>query len=165
MMNKTLKGILPYLIILAVICVVKFFIVTPVRVTGDSMLPTLVNGDIMILDRLKYRFDSIERFDIVVIHHHDTNIIKRVVALPGEKIRYSDQTLYINDEKIEEPFTHEKTIDFEVEGVLPDNCYYVLGDNRVNSKDSRVLGCIDKKDILGKTAFTIFPFSKWGNKQ
>ncbi len=164
-MSKSLKGILPYLIVLAIICIVKFFVVTPVRVTGDSMLPTLENKDIMILDRMHYRFSSIERFDIVVIHHHDTNIIKRVIALPGETIKYIDQVLYINGEKVDEPFLHEKTLNFDVEGAIPDNCYYVLGDNRVNSKDSRVLGCISKKDILGKTSFTIFPFSKWGNKK
>ena len=168
-MNKTVKDILSYVIIIGVALLIKFFVFSPIRVNGTSMYPTLLDGDLMILNEIGYRINGVKRFDIVVINSNGEKIIKRVIGLPGEKIEYKDNKLYVNDELVEENFEHAKTKDFNLSEVklekIPENHYFVLGDNRVNSKDSRIIGAIDKKQIIGKTSFTFFPFSRIGSKR
>lgn len=157
---KLLKENIVYIIIIILVFLVKAYIVSPIKVNGPSMEKTLYDKDIMILDEFSYRIHDIERFDIIVLKAHSEYLIKRVIGLPGEVIRYEDNILYVNDKKIEESFSHEETADFEVK--VEDDCYFVLGDNRVNSTDSRILGCIPKKDILGKTNFILYPFHRFG---
>ena len=164
-MNKKVKEILGYVLVIVLVLLVKQFIITPIRVNGASMNDTLYDKDIMILDKISYHFQDIERFDIVVIKMDDEYLIKRVIALPGEKISYQDNKLYINDQEIEENFQHKKTDDFILEEVIPDNCYFVVGDNRGDSLDSRFFGCVSKKNILGKTSLVIFPFNRFGTKK
>ena len=159
-----IKEFLPYVIIILVVILVKAFIVSPIRVNGVSMNPTLHNGDIMLLDEISYRFQNIKRFDIVVVHYEDEYLIKRVIGLPGEEIRYEDDKLYINNQYIEEDFTHKKTGGFS-NITLGDNEYFVMGDNRSNSTDSRIIGPIKENQIIGKTSLNIFPFSRFGNKE
>lgn len=163
-----IRELLPYIIILILVVLVKQFIVTPVMVDGHSMDKTLQDGDVMLLNRLKYKFDEIKRFDIVVIYDHNTYIIKRVIGLPGEKIEYIDNKLYVNGKYIKENFDHAKTEDFNITSLgnkkVPSDTYFVLGDNRTDSLDSRYIGCIPKKEILGKTTLTIIPFSRFGKK-
>lgn len=159
-----IKEFLPYVIIILAVILIKSFIVSPIRVNGVSMNPTLHNGDIMLLDEISYRFQNIKRFDIVVVHYEDEYLIKRVIGLPGEEIRYEDDKLYINDQYIEEDFTHKKTGSFS-NITLGDNEYFVMGDNRSNSTDSRIIGPIKENQIIGKTNLTIFPFSRFGNKE
>lgn len=173
MEQKTfLKEVLPYILILVGVLLVKTFIVTPIRVNMNSMVPTLKSGDIMILNRTAYWFKDVKRFDIVVINSNYTNnkIIKRVIGLPGDKVRYENNVLYINDEPVEENFSHVDTADFDLSQithgekgeVVKDGYYFVLGDNRTSSNDSRYIGFINKKDILGKTNFIVFPFLRFG---
>ena len=137
---------------------IRTFIVTPIRVNGDSMNDTLKDGYLMILK--KYEKSSIERFDIVVINLDGDKLIKRVVGLPEEDISYKDEKLYINDKLLENEYGYGTTSDFK------DYCgkdeYFVLGDNRGNSKDSRIFGCVNKKDIMGTTNLIFFPFDKIG---
>lgn len=159
-----IKEFLPYVIIILAVILIKSFIVSPIRVNGVSMNPTLHNGDIMLLDEISYRFQNIKRFDIVVVHYEDEYLIKRVIGLPGEEIHYEDDNLYINDQYIEEDFTHKKTGSFS-NITLGDNEYFVMGDNRSNSTDSRIIGPIKENQIIGKTNLTIFPFSRFGNKE
>ncbi len=158
-----------YIILIIIIILIKIFIVTPVKVNGTSMIDTLHDKDIMILNKISYRFNDIKRFDIVVVDDKEELIIKRVIGLPGEYIEYKDNKLYVNGKYIKEKFSHKDTDDFSIEELeateIPDNCYFVLGDNRVNSKDSRVIGFIPKEQILGKTSLTIFPFNRFGNKK
>ncbi len=155
---------LPYLIIIVVVLLVKAFIVTPIRVNGPSMNDTLHNNDIMILNEIGYKFTGINRFDIVVIKNDDEYLIKRVIGLPGEKIKYEDNKLYVNGKVVEEEFNHAETADIE-EIKVPDGEYYVLGDNRVNSTDSRIIGTIALKNIKGTTSFTVYPFDRFGKKE
>lgn len=165
-MNKVMgyiKELLPYILIIIIVFLVKTFIFTPIRVNGPSMNDTLKDKDIMILDEISYRFSDIKRFDIVVIKYKDEYIIKRVIGLPGEKIRYKDNKLYVDGKLVEEDFSHKETDDFE-EVLVPDDSYFVLGDNRVDSLDSRMIGSISRKDIKGRASFTIFPFSRFGKK-
>lgn len=163
-----IREFLPYIIVFILVVLIKQFIVTPVMVDGHSMDKTLQDRDIMILNRLKYKFDEIKRFDIIVIYDHDTYIIKRVIGLPGEKVEYKDNKLYVNGKYIKEDFNHAKTEDFNITTLgkkkVPKDTYFVLGDNRVDSLDSRYLGFISEKEILGKTTFTIMPFSRFGKK-
>jgi len=159
-----IKELLPYVVIILVVFFIKLFVVAPIRVNGPSMEDTLHDKDIMILDEVSYRFSEIKRFDIVVIKYKDDYLIKRVIGLPGEKIEYRDNKLYINDKFVKEEFSHKITEDF-TSMTIPSNMYFVLGDNRVNSTDSRIIGFIDKKDIRGKTDLIIFPINRLGSKK
>lgn len=168
-MIKDLKEVAIYLAVIVLIILLKQFVVAPIRVNGDSMNDTLENKDIMILNKVSYHFQEIKRFDIVVVDIESEKIIKRVIGLPGENIEYIDNTLYVNGKRIEENFSHKETDDFSIEelGVkkVPEDSYLVLGDNRSNSLDSRTIGFIPKNNIIGKTSFTIFPFSRFGEKE
>lgn len=121
------------------------------------MEDTLKDGNFMILKKYDHDYS---RFDIVVINEGKSRIIKRVIGLPKEDIEYKDNELYINGKKMDAPYGKGYTNDF-VDYCAKDE-YFVLGDNREDSTDSRVLGCINKDDILGTTNFVIFPFTKWG---
>lgn len=164
-MKKIIQDLIPYVIIIIVVVLIRTFIVTPVRVDGSSMYPTLKNGEILILKKYDHSYD---RFDIVVVKYRGERLVKRIIGLPGEHIAYTDSKLYVNDKLVEEPFLPENLSFDDFDNILlghnfiPDNYYLVVGDNRNNSTDSRVIGFISKDDILGVTNFRIFPFNKIG---
>lgn len=166
---KFVKEIYPYVLIIIGVLFIKAFVVTPIRVNGSSMYPTLHEKDIMLLDKMSYRFSSIKRYDIVVVETEENYLIKRVIGLPGEHIEYIDNQLYIDGKRTKEKISNLKTTDFDSDtfgkGPIPDDYYLVLGDNRENSTDSRVIGFVSKKQILGKTSFTIFPFDRFGKRE
>lgn len=171
---------MPYLIIIFFVVIIRMFITTPVKVNGSSMDPTLKNGDYMLLYKLTKRTKGIKRFDIVVIQTDSGKLIKRVIGLPGDTIKYRIEedekgkelgVLYINDKKVKETFVDEKakvaTCNEEWtictgEITIPEDEYFVLGDNRGNSKDSRMISTIPNKDILGTTELIFFPFDRMG---
>lgn len=163
-MKNVIKNLVPYLLIIIAVVFIKAFVVTPVRVIGPSMLPTLEDGDIMILNKLSR--NKIKRFDIVVIKYFDERIIKRVIGLPGDTIEYKDGELYINGDVYEEPFLPEDvyTQDFILEERIPEGYYFVLGDNRAESKDSRIIGLIKNEKIKGKANTVLYPFDRIGTK-
>ncbi len=170
-MKRYIKEYLPYAVLIILIILVKVFVMTPVRVRGVSMNNTLKDKDIMLLDKISYRFNEIKRFDIVVIRWSDEEIIKRVIGLPGDEIQYKDNKLYVNGRLVEENFKKIEAAELEEYNTLtignkkvPKDCYFVLGDNRPRSADSRIIGFVKKKDIVGKAVFTIFPFNRWGAK-
>lgn len=165
------KELLPYVIIVIVVVLIRTFIATPVRVDGSSMDATLADGQILILNKYDKSFD---RFDIVVINNNGKKIIKRIIGLPGEYVAYKDDKLYIGKsvgedilevtdvvQGITEDFTLEELYGYTM---IPDGYYFVMGDNRMNSSDSRDtrIGLINKSTILGTTTYRIFPFSKFG---
>ena len=154
----------PYLVIIIVVIVIRTFIATPIRVNGASMDPTLTNGETMILNKLVVRVRGIERWDIVVARTDGSNVIKRVIGLPGERIKYQDGILFINGEAIEDPFSLTFTYDFE-ERRIGSNEYFLMGDNRSNSQDSRnpVIGNVNRRDIRGRTNIILFPFNRFGS--
>lgn len=166
-MKDKVKVLLPYIIIILVVLFIKAFIVTPIKVNGESMYPTLEEGDIMILNKTAYYFNKPKRFDIVVVDMPDEYLIKRVIGLPGEHIEYKDNTLYVDGKKVKENFKHGVTDDFNIEELnsttVPENSYLVMGDNRGNSLDSRELGFIREDQLLGKTSLIILPFNRIGN--
>ncbi len=166
-MNKdTTKEYFIYVCIILLIVFIRSFIVTPVRVNGESMYPTLKDREIMLLNKIYYRFNDIKRFDIVVVNTKDEKIIKRVIGLPGETLKIEDNILYINGQEVKEKFLKEETADFDLEDLgvtkIPSDSYFVMGDNRNNSKDSRMIGPVKKNQIVGKTKLVIFPLSNKG---
>lgn len=159
-MKNIIKETLSCILIVIIVLLIRKFFYSPIIVNGTSMYPTLENKEVMILDKISLR-KGIDRFDIVVIKSEGTYIIKRVIGLPGESIMYKDNKLYINGKHIEDKYSLSETQDFEIVK-LNDDEYYCLGDNRINSKDSRMIGPINKEQILGKANLVLFPFSKVG---
>ncbi len=168
-MKEKLKECKPYIIIVIIVMILKIFIVTPIRVNGPSMEPTLRSKDIMILNKTAYYFNEPKRFEIVVVRTDENYIIKRVIGLPGEEIEYRDNTLYVNGKKVEEPVEGLETDDFTTEELgskkIPKNSYLVLGDNRGDSYDSRSIGFVQKDQLMGRTTLTIFPIHRFGWKK
>lgn len=168
MKSETKKELIIYGSIILAIILIRTFIVTPVRVNGTSMYSTLNDGEIMILNKINYKFTDIKRFDIVVVKTENNKIIKRVIGLPGETLKYEDNVLYINGQEVKESYLKEKTEDFNINELgykkIPQDCYFVMGDNRDNSNDSRIIGCVKREQIKGKTSLVIFPFKNAGYK-
>lgn len=168
MKSETKKELIIYGSIILAIILIRTFIVTPVRVNGTSMYSTLKDGEIMILNKINYWFNDIKRFDIVVVETENNKIIKRVIGLPGETLKYEDNILYIDGQEVKEPYLKEKTEDFNISKLdykkIPQDCYFVMGDNRDNSNDSRIIGCVKRAQIKGKTSLVIFPFKNAGYK-
>ena len=159
--KKYIKEYLPFSLFVLFIILIRIFVCTPINVNGSSMSTTLKDGDIMILNKIGLRIDGIDRFDIVVIQTDSNFLIKRVIGLPGETISYKDEKLYINGKVVKDDYNLNDTGDFESVEIGKDE-YFVMGDNRNVSKDSRLIGTVKKDDIIGKTNFVIFPLNKFG---
>lgn len=152
---------MPYIIIIILVIILRTFIATPVRVNGTSMESTLYNGETMILNKIAMKFKGIKRWDIVVIKTGNTHLIKRVIGLPNEIVKYEEGKLYINDKVVIDKYSITKTEDFEEIKVGSDE-YFVMGDNRYVSQDSRMIGPIKKNEIKGKTNIILFPLNRFG---
>ena len=165
-MKKIIKELYPYVIIIIVVVLFRTFIATPVRVDGSSMVDTLHNNEILILNKLDKTY---ERFDIVVIKYGKSKLVKRIIGMPGESIKYENNVLYINN-KVMDDAAIARTNDFNLKDLynidtIPNDYFFVMGDNRGNSLDSRDyrVGLIKKSDIIGTTSFRVFPFTKIGS--
>ncbi len=147
------------------------FVAQRTDVNGSSMYPTLEDGDQLIADKLSYRFHDPERFDIVIFPYRyaeKTYFIKRIIGLPGETVRIDEQgNIYINGEVLEEHYGYE-TIEYAglaaEEIQLGDDEYFVMGDNRNVSEDSRYpdVGNVKRSELIGRAFVRIYPFSKFG---
>lgn len=166
-LKKLVKELIPYAIVILVVVIIRTFFITPAIVDGKSMYPTLDNNNVVILNKIDYRLSDINRFDVVVIKLEKEKLIKRVIGLPGEHVEYKDGNLYVDGFMVDEDFNHADTNDFKLESIgylkIPGDKYFVVGDNRMNSTDSRVIGLIDKENILGSVSYRIFPINKIGN--
>lgn len=158
-MKQKIKELLPYVLIIIVVILIRTFIITPVRVDGTSMNKTLNNDDILLL----YRLAKIKRYDIVVLDEvmDDEVIIKRVIGLPGETVEIKNDRIYVDNEEIKDEYAFGETSDYE-KRILGEDEYFLLGDNRLVSKDSRTFGPVKKSDIKGVTIVRIYPFNKIG---
>ncbi|MDE6284746.1 MAG: signal peptidase I [Bacilli bacterium] len=156
---QRIKELIPYVIIIIVVILIRTFIVTPVRVDGSSMDKFLQDGNILLL----YRLGKIHRYDIVVLDEKadDEIIIKRVIGMPGETIEIKNNKIFINEEEIDDDYAFGETSNYE-KITLKDDEYFLLGDNRLISKDSRSFGPINKSDIKGVTTIRLYPFNKIG---
>ena len=161
--NDFFKENIIFMIIIIAIILIRLFIVTPVRVSGTSMFPTLKNGNIMLLNKTVKKID---RYEVVVISKKfkGDELIKRVIGIPGDTVECKDGVVYVNDKPIDDKFANGKTKDFEKVFLLKDKDeYFVLGDNREVSLDSRSLGKVPGKYIKGTANLRLFPFNKFGN--
>lgn len=152
-----LKELLPYIIILIVVVLIRSYVVTPIMVNGPSMEPTLNGGEIMILNKL----GKIDRYDIVVVDTGSEDIIKRVIAMPGETISCEEGIVYVNGRRQDEEYSDGITSDFDVIK-LADDEYFVMGDNREDSLDSRKFGAFKEEQIKGTTNLILLPFKEFG---
>lgn len=170
------KVVLKFMLQLVVVIVVTSFIFTKVikivKVDGHSMAPTLNDGNIAIVNARYLETNEINRFDVVILKcaKLDKNIIKRVIGLPGDKVVYQDDKLYINNHYYDEYYLNKEflnnakekyqtdlfTNDFSI--TLGNDEIFVLGDNRLQSADSRTLGTFKYGDIIGKKGLIIYPF-------
>lgn len=161
---KFLKELIPYVIILVFVIFLRTYLVTPIKVNGESMVPTLDGGEIMLLT--KYNKNDLKRNDIIIARVSRVDgtleeVIKRIIALPGETISCEKGILFINGKKYQEEYGKGYTNDFDTIKLSEDE-YFILGDNRNNSYDSSEFGAIKKEQIQGHANIIIFPFGKFG---
>ena len=162
---------LKVIIIAAVIVLpIRYFLFQPFIVKGESMMPNFQSGDYLIIDEVSYRISNPKRGDVVVLKYPlDTSqrFIKRIIGLPGETVEVNNGKITISKEG-ESLILDKKKYLSNIKGtegnlriVLPDSEYFVLGDNRQFSYDSRGWGVLPKKDIVGKVIFRVFPISSF----
>lgn len=153
---------------LAVSAFVIVFLYQPVKVEGGSMMPSLTNRERIFVNKFVYRLEPIERGDIVVFRYPrdpSLSFIKRVIGVPGDHIRIDDGQVYVNGKPLEEDYLFPPFVDREQsfsETVLPPNKYFVMGDHRNMSDDSRDFGALDRGYIYGKASFVYWPLQKMG---
>lgn len=147
-----MKKIILFSVLIVIIILLKIFVITPVIVQGNSMNNTLKNGNVVLL----YKHGNVSRGKLVVVEKDGKKYIKRVIGLPGEKIRCVKGKVYINNKILEEKYVSSENTDFK-EIVIGKNEYFIMGDNRIDSKDSRDFGTVSENEILGTIEFKIFP--------
>ena len=160
----------PVLAVLVAIVLIPSFIISNTKVPTQSMMPAINPGDHLIVSRIPYYYRDPVRGEIVVFKYNKDFLIKRIIAVPGDEIDIKDNRVYINDElfdetayltgSIETYLYAGSNIDFPY--VIPEGYYFVMGDNRLNSKDSRVFGAISRDSIIAKAGYRIFPFNNIG---
>jgi signal peptidase I len=138
------------------------FLYQPVRVEGTSMLPRLEDQDRLFINKFVYRFTAIERGDVVVFHYPrdpEKSYIKRVIALPGDRLRIDQGTVWLNGKQQLETYVPEEYRDLRsmAEIVVPADTYFMMGDHRSISSDSREFGPVDRSLIYGKAVFVYWP--------
>ena len=159
--NKALSGTIYVLTIVAAVAVLIATLVLPVlQIEGTSMEPTLVNGDVVLLTKTT----SFDRGELCGFSWNNKLLIKRVIGISGDWIEIdTDGTVYLNGEKLDEPYAEQLSVgecDLEFPFQVPQEQYFVLGDMRESSIDSRntLIGCVAKDQIVGKVFFRIWPF-------
>ncbi|SFF06134.1 signal peptidase I [Alteribacillus iranensis] len=165
-----------FVVVIVIVLIVRTFFFANYMVHGESMMPTIENGERLIINKIGYEFSEPERFDLIVFHaNEESDYIKRVIGLPGDHIEYRDDVLYINGEAYEEeylsPYREQNerglfTNDFTLEKVtgyseVPEGKVFVLGDNRQNSMDSRQIGLVEMEEIVGKANIRYWPVNEF----
>lgn len=154
------------LVVLAIIIPIRVFIAQPFIVNGESMLPTLENGDYLIIDEISYKKIEPQRGEVIVFRYptnHKRFLIKRIIGLPGETITLEGSKVTIKQQdgstlQLKEEYLNGN---FSTYGswVLSEDEYFVMGDNRQNSSDSRTWGALDEDLIVGRTFLRLFPIN------
>src|SRR5271168_139239 len=163
-MHSWLRDLVVSVVVSAFIII---FLYQPVRVEGTSMLPVLEDQDRLFINKLAYRVGEIHRGDVVVFlypHDHEKSYIKRVIALPGDMLRIDHGLVYVNGSRIEETYVPRQFTDdrSQPEMTVPQHEYFVMGDHRSISSDSRDFGPVDRELIYGKAAFVYWPMEQVG---
>jgi signal peptidase I len=172
---STASSLVRELVEVVVLAVILYFgisfAVQAVHVEGLSMFATLDDNDYLIANKIDYRLHAPQRGDIIILRppsSNSTDFIKRIIALPGERILISQGFVYINGHKLDEPYLPEEWTQLDNWGgpdgtIVPPNDYFVMGDNRNRSQDSRIFGFIGRDRIDGRAWFRIWPLSRFGN--
>ncbi|MBW4658947.1 MAG: signal peptidase I [Drouetiella hepatica Uher 2000/2452] len=159
-------------IALALAVIIRLFIAEPRFIPSDSMVPTLLIGDRLVIEKISYRFHPPTLGDIVVFeppqqlqiygYAPDKAFIKRVIGTPGDIVQVKQGEVYLNSQPLTEPYTAEPP-DYEMEPVqVPPNQLFVMGDNRNNSNDSHVWGFLPQENVIGRAVFRFFPIDRIG---
>lgn len=175
--SEALSWLKAFILALIVVFITQYFFFVPVTVYGESMFPTFEDQDKLIVSKTS----SIDRFDNIVfiapdVEDENIHYIKRVIGLPGDKIEMKDDILYINGKSYEEDYVNKENVDttdgkvnydftlkeLTGESTVPEDCYFVLGDNRQRSNDSREFGFIHKDSVIGEVKFRFYPFKHMG---
>lgn len=133
-----------------------------IRVEGSSMEPSLHNGEFVVINRLAYRWENVERGDIVVFHYPldpERRFIKRIVGLPGDEVRVLDGEVFVNGDLLDEPYLAADPR-YEGQWLVESGSVFVLGDNRNNSSDSQNWGNLPETDIIGKAILIYWPLEE-----
>jgi len=164
-----LQGIV---VVLAILVMIYLFIMSPQEINGASMEPSFHNGEYILTNKILYKFREPERGDVVIFkspRNKEIDYIKRIIGLPGDTVSLRNNSFYVNEQKVEEPYLEPGiTIfggSFLAEGdtiVVPEGTYFVAGDNRPHSSDSREFGTVAKEDFIGVAILRYFPFSRMG---
>jgi signal peptidase I len=170
------RVVIEWVVILLIAVVASFLVrtyaVQTFFIPSGSMEPTLHMGDRILVNKLSVRFGTINVGDIIVFkappseHCGDGNypdLVKRVIGLPGDVMTSKGNTVYVNGRPLKEPWTYFPILNPQIKKVkVPANNYFVMGDNRANSCDSRFWGTVPRSDIIGKAFFRIWPLSRFG---
>jgi signal peptidase I len=151
----------------AISAFIILFLYQPVRVEGTSMLPVLEDQDRLFINKMAYRMGDIHEGDVVVFQYprdHSKSYIKRVIALPGDDLRIDRGQVFVNGVRLKEPYLESRFIDdrSQAEMVIPPKEYFVMGDHRSISSDSRDFGPVDRELIYGKAVFVYWPMEQVG---
>ncbi len=142
-----------FLLVVILAVILRIFVFEFVNISGESMSPTLENGQLIIIYKVEY---TPARGDIVVLNSPDgVEMVKRIIGLPGETIRIADGIVYVNGERIADEYQFSTT-ELIHNITIPTDKVYVLGDNRDHSSDSRDFGSIEISDIRGEMVFTVY---------
>ena len=152
---------------LALAMVIIVFFYQPVKVEGTSMAPLLSDQERIFINKFVYHFETIQRGDVVVFWYpldHSKSFIKRVVGLPGDIVEIRRGIVFINGRRLDEPYVPPRYVDFSGFGPqrIPSDAYFVMGDHRVSSNDSRVFGPVPEGFIYGKAVFAYWPWNHFG---
>ena len=159
-------------VVLAILVMVYLFIMSPQEISGQSMDPTFHNGEYILTNKIEYKLHNPARGDVVIFHspkNRDIDYIKRVIGLPGDRVKLYANTMYINGERLNEPYIDASVITSggsclreNQELIVPKGKYFVMGDNRPHSSDSREFCAVIKEDFIGKALLRYWPFSNFG---
>lgn len=175
LLNEIVSMVFAVLVAIIIFIFLREYVLQPFQVEGHSMEPNLHNHDQMIM----FRNVDIERYDIVIFpdpRGSGDSYVKRVIGLPGDELYFANDTLYLNNEAVEEPYLEPSKSEYEGNytgdfslwdtigmTVIPEGFYFVMGDNRPYSGDSRQFGLVAEEDIQGETGFIYFPFDRFGS--
>ena len=157
---------------LLAVLIIRSFFFTIIRVDGTSMTDTLQNNDRLFVTVLDMKLHGPDRFDVVITHYDDTRkeYVKRVIGLPGDTLEVKSGVLYVNGEAYEEPFlSPDRSVNYSLPQYdfgpieVPEGSYFVMGDNRDNSRDSRRVGFLSEDKIVGKVRYIIWPLNRIGS--
>lgn len=166
-----IRDTITVLAVAAIIILVLQFVIQKFVVEGSSMNFTLHDGQQLLVNKIVYRFHEPERGDIIVFHPpveiDEDDFIKRIIGLPGEKVIIANSKVIIQKTdgtllELDEPYiTRQANRDYESD-IIPEGEYFVMGDNRVNSSDSRTGWTLKREDIVGKAWISVWPIGDWG---